>query len=696
MKKLIALLLAFLTFVLCFPVGALGAVEEESLIGEVPGNVPNMYLDIDSGYSYDTIFNDKEAKIRAHVEIDGAWDSDYDLASTGVELKTRGNSSFLMPKKPYQIKFDKKTDLFGMGKAKKWVLLANYVDGSFVRNKIIYDIAENIGMPYTVKSVFVNLYIDGDYKGVYQLCEKVEIGDSRVPLEDDFGVIAEMEAKTRLDGEPFYFFSSVTGKPFVYKEYNTDFEDAPAEDVAAVRAFFEERMNALENELYNNGKDWELVKSLIDIDSVIKFYFINELCMNADACFSSTYFYIDGKDDILHMGPVWDYDRCFGYYDYNGGYVQGTEEDFMKNITDCTDTQRVEWYKMFFQYPEFVKRANELYTDVIKDEIDPDRIIATIDAYQDLLYDSLMRNYVDEGWALFHNNSEAEFFSSRSNATEYLAFTTDYLKNNIRDRVAYLNSAYGEYHPVLSYQPNGGRSYTGGSMTELSDMRTFAVSLDSEIDGGISYTAKGTRATATEGADGTAVAADRIYNITVSLYGNVANYYSIQYRTMVDGTWSRWRADGMDAGGRYGSVISRVQMRLVEKNPVALGTVTFDAEGVEPVSAVVGNKIALPALPEGVLGWYTTPEFEGEAVTELTVSEGETVIYAKRETVVSVPGDMNGDGEVNSIDANVMKRIFSGAVAVDENVRNAGDLNGDGAFNSLDSNYLRRMISGIN
>ncbi len=695
MKKLLALMIAIITVVSCIPF-TVSAASEIELIGEVQESIPDIKITIDSGYSLDTIHKDKDEKIRTKVSVTGAWDSSFNFSSLAAELKTRGNSSFDMPEKPYQIKFDKKTDMFGMGKEKKWVLLANYVDGSFVRNKIIFDLAENIGMPYTIKSVFVNLYINGDYKGLYQLCEKVEIGDNRVPLEDDFGVIAEMDAATRLAGEPFYFYSDVTGKPFVYKEYNTDFEEAPAADVAAVRSFFEERINTLEKELYNNGKNWELVESLIDIDSVIKFYFINELCMNADACFASTFFYIDGKDDILHMGPVWDYDRIFGYYDYNGGYVQGTEEDFLKNITDCTDKQRVEWYKMFFQYPEFVERVNELYSEVIKEEFNAERINATIDAYQGLLYNSLMRNYVDEGWALFHNNAEAEFFpNNRTGATKYLNFTTNYLKNNVIDRIEYLNSAYGEHVPVLFYQQNSGRTYSSGSMTDSSPVTSLSIRLDGKIDGSISYTATGSGLSVSAAKDGEALKGNSISAVKITLEGNVANYYSVQYRVYHNGSWSSWKADGQIAGGR-GNAMERIQVRLVEKNAPVFGTVSFDAEGVEAVSTYVGNKITLPALPEGVEGWYLDEALTVEAPAEMTVAEGTTVIYAKKVALEIIKGDLNGDGAVNSIDANVMKRIVSGIVTPDEAQLIAGDFDNDGVINGMDSNVLVRVIAGTN
>ena len=697
MKKLVAILLALLTVVSCIPASVMAADSEIELIGDVQETVPEMRITIDSGYSLDTIHADKEAKIRAHVSVNGAWDSAFNMASTGVEMKTRGNSTFGFMKKPYQIKFDSKTDMFGMGKAKKWVLLANYVDGSFIRNKIVFDIAEEMGMAYVCKSVFVDLYINGDYKGVYQLCEKVEIGDNRVPLESDLGVMVEMESAKRVAEEDFWFTTSVSGKPFVYKEYNTDFEDAPAEEVAAVRSYLEERINNIENELYNNGKDWEYLSSLIDVDSFIQFYFINELTMNVDATLASTYFYIDGPDDVLHMGPLWDYDRSFGSYDYaDSGYEQGTEADFLKNITDCSDQYRAEWFKMLFQYPEFVKRVNEMYSETVKAAFDSERINATIDAYENVLYESLMRNYVDEGWAIFHNISEAEFFSDRTSAKRYLDFTVNYIKTNIASRKAYLDRAYGEYMPALFYQQNAGRVYSGGSMTDSQAMSSFWLELDGIIDGSVTYSATGSGMSVTEASDGTPVKGRGVRVLSINLEGNVASYYDILYRGYYNGAWSSWRQNGADVGNtKYN--LERIQVRLVEKTAPVEITVSFDVEGVEPVKTIAGNTVVLPALPEGYEGWYVSADLAGEAVTVI-VTEADIVIYGKKnapqEPVVIVPGDITGDGKLNAMDINTVSRIFAGVLSPTDAQLLAGDIDGNGRLDGMDLNRIARMIAG--
>lgn len=692
-KASIAFIIAIITVISCIPFSVSAA--EPELLSDVQGTLPDLKITVDSGYSIDTIHADKEAKIRAHVKISGAWDSSYNMSSTGVEMKTRGNSTFGYPKKPYQIKFDNKTDMFGMGAAKKWVLLANFVDGSFIRNKIVFDMAENMGMPYVCKSVFVNLYINNKYMGLYQLCEKVEIGDNRVPLTHDWGLIAEMESAKRLDGEEFYFRTNVTGKPFVYKEYNTDFEEtedqAVIEESAKVKAFFEERINTLENELYNNGKNWELVESLIDVDSFIQFYFINELCENVDATLASTYFYIDGPDDVIHMGPLWDYDRCF----YN---EVGDETEFLKNVTDYTDEYRVEWFKMLFRYPEFVERANELYDTTVRPAFDTARINATIDAYQKILYPGIMKNTLDADWAIFHNVSEAEFFSNESEAAAYLANSVSIIKNTIAKKKNYMDTVYGQYNPVLSYQQNSGNVYTGGAMTDSANMTSFSATLQGIVDGGISYTAGGRYTTTVTSADGGKVTGAMISSLSMSLTGNVANYYSIEYRVYRSSAWSAWASDGVTAGGTSG-VITRVQARLVEKKALSFGTVSFDQQDVQPIYAVVGNKATLPVLEstdtKKFVGWYETDS--SQIVTETTVKAEETTYKALFEEieVVIVLGDANGDGEVKTADSLLAKRIAAGIDTPTPVQEQALDVNGDGYINAADTNLISRFIAGI-
>ena len=147
----------------------------------VSADLPAVFLRTESG-SLDYIHADKENKEPGDIRIyeDGALTLDKALK----QIKGRGNSTWSYPKKPYNIKFDKKTDLFGMGKAKKWTLLANYIDLSLLHNPYGWELSSVLGLCYTGEYRLVDLYVNGDYLGNYTGCESVEVGETRVEIED--------------------------------------------------------------------------------------------------------------------------------------------------------------------------------------------------------------------------------------------------------------------------------------------------------------------------------------------------------------------------------------------------------------------------------------------------------------------------------------------------------------------------------
>ncbi len=682
------------------------------------GSLPSLHVDVKAGFSSETIHQDKDAKIEALASIHGTENGEYDLAPKNIEIKTRGNSTWAFDKKPYQIKFDKKQDLFGMGSAKKWILLANYVDGTMVRNKVVFDLGEKIGMPYTCQSVFVDLYMDGEYLGVYQLCEKVEIGDNRVPLESDYGVIIEMDANRRVDAaEEIHFVTYTTEKAFVYKEYVTDFEEKDDPEVVEltnkVMDYIEyEIINPLEEELYYGGDDWEFIESLIDVDSFINFYFINEFAMQCDATFSSTYFYTEGPGDKLHCGPLWDYDRSFGIYE-GGGYTQDTGADFLKNIIDCTDEQRVEWFKLLFHYPEFVERVNEIYDETIREAFDAEAINKSIDEYEAYLRPSLRMNHVK--WVVFHtiNDLAADRLGYGRPTDEYLDYTIGEIKKNIVNRKGYLDIAYGEYMPTLMYTTHANNEWretlSGGSMTfDNGSVTGFKANLEGgKIDGSVEYSIVYQRNYSDYAADGVVLGgrADTPFNgISMRLSGNLANYYIIQYRVMINGRWSAWAQEGAYAGRTSGStsLISRVQARLLRRSGVEIpvGTVVFDsmgASGVDNIESVVGNVVTELPTPKKVGyrfdGWFEDESFEGEALDAVTVG-AETKLFAKMTAVYEAKaGDANGDGRITAADTMLIKRAVSGTVESHRYIFENADVDGSGNLNSRDLIKMKKSLS---
>ena len=262
--------------------------------------VLNIHL---NGFNLETIkAGSKEEKYDGNIAdlyIDGSR-----TVFEKVTIKGRGNSTWGYPKKPYQIKFDKKTDLFGQGKAKKWILLADYTDTSHLRTAAGMKLALDIGIEYSLPmGQFVELYFDNEYEGLYYLTRKVEVGSTSVPLSDEEGIIAEIDNLHEPDES---WRLSEKGTVVMIKEAVEDDDESLRE--AALDAFMV-KYNRLETAACEG--DWETVQQICDVGSFVKYFVFEDFIANPDAFGSSFYIYTDGPDDLLHAGPVWDLDRSF-------------------------------------------------------------------------------------------------------------------------------------------------------------------------------------------------------------------------------------------------------------------------------------------------------------------------------------------------------------------------------------------------
>lgn len=274
--------------------------------------LPSLYIALD-GVTLDTVHQDKSVKYAGTaVTLTDTANEENDLRVTNATFKGRGNSSWVYyQKKGYQIKFDKKTSVLGMAKAKKWVLLANASDDSMMRNKLAFDLAEQLGMTYVPDGEYVDLWINGDYRGTYLVCEKAEIGTTRLNLNDPKGVLMEQD-EAFYASEDIWIENHSTGKHFVVKESVT--EDDPALLREAVKGFDEALDAFMEYLAITPEGDITLdtLSQYIDVDSFLQYYLVNEYVLNRESSTTSFYWYKDGDRDVLHLGPVWDFDTCMG------------------------------------------------------------------------------------------------------------------------------------------------------------------------------------------------------------------------------------------------------------------------------------------------------------------------------------------------------------------------------------------------
>ena len=310
-------------------------------------SLPSVYIDLE-GTTLEDIHTDKEIKHKNNSIYITSPDEEYNLTvENSVEIKGRGNTTWRdYEKKAYQIKFDDKTSVLGMGKAKKWVLLANASDDSMMRTKLVYDMAENLDMDYVCDMEYVDLWIEGEYRGTFLLGEKAEPGSSRLNLQEDNGALFEHDEAFYLE-EDYWFYSKSLGRHFVLKEIVEE-EDTL---IAAAMKDFESSIEDLMRYLYyTNPEDvtLDMLSMMIDVDSFAKYYLINEYVLNKESFATSFYWYKDGEDDVIHLGPLWDFDTCMG-------------NDKSSYLESYGHTHTLFHYLL--AAPEFNQRAQELYED---------------------------------------------------------------------------------------------------------------------------------------------------------------------------------------------------------------------------------------------------------------------------------------------------------------------------------------------
>lgn len=270
-----------------------------------------------------------------------------------TQIKGRGNSTWRMDKKPYQIKLSEKTDLLQTGskdnKSKTWVLLANFVDSTNMRNTLMYNLGLELGMDFCTENNWVNLYYDGEYRGCYLLSEKVEVGSGRVDITDleelneesnpdvDFeelpielgktangatytycagmispeditgGYLLEMELDMRVEEEICHFITT-RGQNVVVKSP----EFASKEEMDYIASLYQE----WEDSVYNGGVNPTTGKKYteyVDLRSTAICYLVNEFSKNQDGFRTSSFFYKDNAADMMYMGPLWDYDITLNF-----------------------------------------------------------------------------------------------------------------------------------------------------------------------------------------------------------------------------------------------------------------------------------------------------------------------------------------------------------------------------------------------
>ena len=638
------------------PDTALPAAEQLAAPAAVT-NIPSLSIQLPQGYSL-TDLNASKDEIPADPDVEphslatlvDPSNAANNLTDVTLEsIKGRGNFTWTLAKKPYQIKFDASTPVLGLPTAKTWILLANHADASLLRNKTAYDLAVEFGLPASPDSRFVDLTINGEYLGNYLLSEKVEVKKNRLVLADPGGLLLELDNNYGL-AEDFHFTTSRSNTLFVLKDAVADVSDPLDPALAASYADTQAYLEEFESLLYAPDPDWAAISSMIDVESFIKYHFVFELAANPEITQSSVFFWRDGPNDVLHAGPVWDFDSAFASYTSEslGG---DPRQDYIKNAQFLRDRGNG-WFREMFRNEEFAGLVAQFYEEQLQSKVDA--VVSKIDANAAAISSSAEANF--ERWPNVLGRPSV-FPGNRMVADSWQGEVT-YLRDWVAKRTGHLAAVYGTDTPVLKYATHVAEigwqnAMTSGQIAGTSGKGLQAEALDitvgpSPIPGTIRSRAhvQDIGWTAWQNGNtrlGTTGRSLQLEAVEFTLTDQLATRYDIEYRVHVQNIgWMSWTRNGATAGTSGQSLqIEAIQVRLLEKPANTGSSVSYGAHvatiGWMPevqdgaVAGTTGRGLAMEALRAqvssgeyagnlqyrahvqniGWMAWTDSPDFTG-------------------------------------------------------------------------------------
>jgi spore coat protein CotH len=362
--------------------------------------LPQVYVEVEGRQEYRDDEKETYKKITLKVmDPDNLYTSTTEFNAIG-EMKGRGNSTWYgVPKKPYRIKLDEKSSLLSMSTDKNWALLANFYDKTLLRNLTAFEISKIVEMPWTPKSVSVDYYMNGTYRGVYTLTEHVRVSDERVNLNivsqnDNSGDAVTGDYFLELDfhyDEPYRFRTNKKNLPIMFKD--------PEEPTTNQFNYVENFFNMAEEVLYSENftDPVEGYRKYIDVPSFINYYIVQELAKNVDGNLRGSCYMALRKKGKIEFPLVWDFDLAFGNADHIT-WEQGATSSEWDGWFIKTQSP---WFDRLFQDPQFVNELKSRWNE-LKPKLN--MIPDFIKEHAHLLNDSQKRNFspkpIGAGWSI--------------------------------------------------------------------------------------------------------------------------------------------------------------------------------------------------------------------------------------------------------------------------------------------------------
>ncbi len=429
-------------------------IDPDSVIWLYSEHIPAVFIETESGTS-DQINSDKNIKEPGTIKVlepDGSFSLEHSLEY----IKGRGNTSYTeFDKKPYQIKLTQDAPFLDMEPGKKWVFVSNSADSSLIRNALSRSLAGHLNLPQSEEGTFVDLYVNKEYVGNYYVVEKIEIQENRLLLSD-LQKATEHENETedlstyetawtdttkakQIPNDP----EDITGGYLIERDFdnrflkeveiNESYFITEAKECFIVRdpeytseaqiAYIDSYVQSVENAILSaegiDGTTGKSYQDLIDVDSFVRKYLLEEVTANYDGGVASSYFYKDSDtiDGRLYAGPVWDYDVSWGNSPAYLGQIS-TSPERLSRLASHSDSSV--WFQSLYHKPEVYEKivscyAQEIspYLTLLADEILPmlDEITAASAAMDQVRWED---QYARNGYS--------------GDRSEQITFIADYIK----------------------------------------------------------------------------------------------------------------------------------------------------------------------------------------------------------------------------------------------------------------------------
>ena len=317
-------------------------------------SVPKLYI----GAAFNVINSKTEWVTTTATFVNGDGTVLYEDGEASI--RGRGNTTWTYPKKPYYLKLNKekkKVNMFDTkAKSRKYILLANWMDRTNLRNAVAFEAARRTSIKWTPKGEFVDLYLNGEHKGLYYLVEKIEAEEGRLDLKyntnrQDFLYTFDISDPNETHFTISYGYrpnSRTPGLPVEIKFPDPDdYEETGWNEVKSVA---NTSFDALNTAIHSQD-----IETTVDLASFCDWYLVHELCVNEEPKHPKSC-YIYRENGMFYAGPIWDFDW--------GTFIP------TPNATGLLPTIKNSLfygggsYTGLFQNPKFVQTLKECWTDL--------------------------------------------------------------------------------------------------------------------------------------------------------------------------------------------------------------------------------------------------------------------------------------------------------------------------------------------